>query len=295
VDETLLLLGVDGGGTRCRARLCDINGTILGEGSAGPANIRLGLDESFAEVLGATSACLAEAGLPSHEGEIVACLALAGASEPLNLVAAQRHKHPFRRALVTTDAHAACVGAHGGRDGGVVIVGTGTVGWGMRGERHYRVGGWGFPISDEGGGAWLGCEVIRRTLWAHDGRIPWTSLLKAVSAEFKADPHAIVRWMSAAAPRDYGIFAPFVVEHASRNDTVARELMRMAAGHIDALVARLGTFGVERIALSGGLATSIELWLNEATHDRLVEAEADALTGAVQLARAEARSAALIS
>jgi glucosamine kinase len=295
VDERLLLLGVDGGGTRCRARLCDSGGTILGEGSAGPANIRLGLDESFAAVREATARCLAEADLWSREHDIVACLALAGASEPANLAAARQYQLPFRRTLVTTDAHAACVGAHGTRDGGVVIVGTGTIGWAMRGERQYRVGGWGFPLSDEGGGAWLGCEVIRRTLWAHDGRIPWTNVLKAVAAEFKADPHAIVRWMGEALPRGYGTFAPFVVEHASRNDAIACELMRMAAGHIDALVGRLAAYGVERIALSGGLAASIEVWLSEATHNRLVAPAADALTGAVQLARAEARAAALIS
>ena len=37
-----LLLGVDGGGTRCRARLSDPAGAKLGEATAGPANIRLG-------------------------------------------------------------------------------------------------------------------------------------------------------------------------------------------------------------------------------------------------------------
>jgi glucosamine kinase len=295
VNETLLLLGVDGGATRCRARLCAAGGTILGEGSAGPANIRLGLDESFAAVRDAAAASLAEAGLSSDEHEIVACLALAGATEPVNLAAARSYPHPFRRVVVTTDAHAACVGAHRGRDGGIVIVGTGTVGWAVRGAQHYRVGGWGFPISDEGGGAWLGCEVVRRTLWALDGRIPWTGLLKAVSTEFKADAHAMVRWMDQAAPRDYGTFAPFVIEHASRNDTIGRELMQSAAGHIDALAGRLGAFGAARIALSGGLATSIEPWLDEATRGRLVAAAADALAGAIELARAEACSAALIS
>jgi len=48
MNDTLLLLGVDGGGTQCRARLCAPSGTMLGEGRAGPANIHLGLDESFA-------------------------------------------------------------------------------------------------------------------------------------------------------------------------------------------------------------------------------------------------------
>ena len=42
----LLLLGVDGGGTRCRARLADLTGEVLGEAVTGPANIGLGLQES---------------------------------------------------------------------------------------------------------------------------------------------------------------------------------------------------------------------------------------------------------
>ena len=56
-----MLLGVDGGGTQCRARLAErayggYPGEVLGEGTAGPANIRLGLLESFAAVLEAATA-----------------------------------------------------------------------------------------------------------------------------------------------------------------------------------------------------------------------------------------------
>jgi hypothetical protein len=44
---------------------------------------------------------------------------------------------------------------------------------------------------------------MRRVLWAHDGRISWTSLLNHVSERFESDPHAIVRWMGSAKPRDF--------------------------------------------------------------------------------------------
>jgi hypothetical protein len=46
-----LFLGVDGGGTRCRARLEDHVGKRLGEGLAGPANLRLGQQASLDAVL----------------------------------------------------------------------------------------------------------------------------------------------------------------------------------------------------------------------------------------------------
>ena len=48
--KTELFLGVDGGGTRSRARLCDASGHKLAEAQAGPANIRFGLKDAFASV-----------------------------------------------------------------------------------------------------------------------------------------------------------------------------------------------------------------------------------------------------
>jgi glucosamine kinase len=291
VDQGLLFLGVDGGGTQCRARLCDRSGIVLGEGVAGPANVRLGLDDSFRSVLEATGQCLADAKLSIDSQPIVACLALAGATEPVELEAARKYNNPFRQMIVTTDAHAACVGAHRGEDGGVVVVGTGTVAWGVLAGRHYRVGGWGLPVSDEGSGAWLGCEAVRRALWAHDGRTPWTDLLRDVFEEFQSDPHAVVRWMSSARPRDFARLAPLVIQHARRNDPAASELMRTAAGHVDALAGRLAALGVPRLALAGGLSSSLAPWLSRETRRRLVPAAADALAGALRLARAQAQPA----
>jgi glucosamine kinase len=296
LDQNVLLLGVDGGGTRCRARLCAPSGDIIGEAVSGPANLRLGLGRSFAAVFEAAVQCLERAAMPQQNlSRVVACLALAGASEPGYLAAARTRPHPFRQVVFTTDAHAACVGAHGDRDGGVIIIGTGTVGWANIRGQSYRVGGWGLPVSDEGSGAWLGSEALRRVLWAYDGRLGWTPLLRALFADFTNDPHAIVTWAAAASPRDFGALAPTIVEHAGQDDRVAIELMRLAAVHIDALAARLVVAGATRLALAGGLARSLEPWLGPATRAHLVEAAADALSGALQLARSTADSPARVA
>jgi glucosamine kinase len=258
----------------------------LGEGTAGPANIRLGVEQSFASVHQATIQCLTEAALsPRDLGRTVACLALAGASEPSQLEIARRHPHPYRKVVFVPDAQAACIGAHQGRSGGIIVTGTGTIGWAELGARCYRIGGWGWPISDEGSGAWLGCEGLRRTLWAHDGRIAWTSLLRFLFEKFQSDPDAIVRWMGGALPRDFATFAPAIAEHACDNDPVAVELMRLAGGHIDALAARLVACGADRLSLVGGLAASMEPWLAQATRGRLVPPLGDPVAGALQLAR----------
>jgi len=44
---TPLFIGVDGGGTGCRARIEDASGSLLGTGIAGPAAIRIGIDDGW--------------------------------------------------------------------------------------------------------------------------------------------------------------------------------------------------------------------------------------------------------
>jgi glucosamine kinase len=290
-ERDFLFLGVDGGGTRCRARLCNAGGEVLGEGVAGPANIRFGVAQSFYAVLEAARQCFKQAGLaPDQLKNTTACLGLAGATEPVYLAAARSFKHPFRTIIVTTDAQAACAGAHGTDDGGIIIAGTGSIGWAQVGGHQHRVGGWGFPVSDEGSGAWLGCEALRRVLWAHDGRMEWSPLLRTIFATFERDPQAIVRWMTMATPRDFGRITHEIVERAARGDPVGRELMVLAAGHIDTLAARLRSLGVARLALFGGLAGSILPWLAPATRECLVEPKGDAVRGALEIAMASARA-----
>lgn len=296
VEKPALILGVDGGGTKCQARLYTLAGKVLGSGKSGPANVRFGLEESFASIFDAARQCLSEAGLPGRERErIVACLALAGVSEPSERAAAEKYPHPFLRVVITTDAHAACVGAHAGRDGGVIVAGTGAIGWAVIQGRQYRCGGWGFPISDEGSGAWLGCEIIQRTLSAFDGRIGWSPASHAVFEHFQSDPHAIVRWLTHAKPRDFAHFAPLVVEHAEAGDESAAELMRLAASHVDTLALRLTEVGARKLALAGGLAPKLEPWLSAATRMKLVAPAGDAIDGATRLARAEAEALSLLS
>jgi glucosamine kinase len=286
--KQLLLLGVDGGGTKCRARLADLPGRTLGEGLAGAANIRLGLGDSIAAVREVTGQCLQQAQILRADCRIIACLALAGACEPVTLAQAQALPLPFDRVVFTNDARAACVGAHGGKEGGIIVIGTGSIGWSMAGAKEHRVGGWGFPVPDEGSGAWLGCEALRRMLRAHDGLAPWSSFLRSLFRRFDRDPYAVVRWMSDARPRDYALLAPEIVAQTRKGDVAALDLVKSAAAHIDKISDRLASLGTKRVSLVGGLAEAIEPFLSETTQARLVPAQGDALSGALHLARAEA-------
>src|SRR5258708_38104085 len=63
-DHAQFYIGVDGGGTRCRARIEDAEGRLLGQGAAGPATTRIGADRSMQAVRAASMAAAIDAGLP---------------------------------------------------------------------------------------------------------------------------------------------------------------------------------------------------------------------------------------
>jgi glucosamine kinase len=281
-----LLVGVDGGGTGCRARIVDAEGRVLGTGIAGPAALRLGIDTSLAAVEHACQAALEEARLPVE--------ALAGADTAIGLAGIGRkglleqliaRKHPYRSVVYVNDATIACIGAHAGADGGIVIVGTGSIGFAVVGGREIRVGGYGFPISDEGSGADLGLHGIRLALRSHDGRGVETNFTREVMARFGSDPFEAVAWMDRAHATDYATFAPLVVRHANDGDSVARAAIRDAAEKIDDLVRQLIERGAPRVALLGGLATPMEPWLAPDVQRRLSPIQGDAVDGALHLAR----------
>jgi len=286
VQHSTLFVGVDGGGTGCRARIESANGELLGTGIAGPAALRLGIDRALGEVEKACRAALDEAGLPPDALKSAhAAMGLAGVGRKGALEELEQRPHPFRSIVYVNDANIACIGAHAGRDGGIVIVGTGSVGYAVVGDREARVGGYGFPISDEGSGADLGLHAIRLALRAYDERALVSSLTRDVMARFHNDPFDAVAWMDRATATDYATFAPLVMRHADTGDPVARRIVRDAGEQIDELVRRLFECGATRIALLGGLASSMQPWLSPDVQRRLVPVEGDAVDGALLLAR----------
>ncbi len=286
MNKTSYYLGVDGGGTGCRARLEDAAGNVLGRGTSGPATLRMGLAAAWQSISTAAAAALAEAGLDAGAaGDISAGFALAGLSRKGTGSQLAVLQHGYASVAFTTDAHGAFLGAHGGKDGAIVIVGTGSVGIGQVAGRELRVGGYGFPVSDEGSGAHMGLMTLQMALAAHDGRREKTPLLTEILQHFNSDPFEVVAWMDAATASDYATFAPWVIRHADEKDQAAMEILTLAAGQIDVYLRRLVELGAPRIALVGGLSGPISTWLSADVRALLTSPEGDAVSGAIILAK----------
>ncbi|MDK4739974.1 N-acetylglucosamine kinase [Rhizobium sp. CNPSo 3464] len=285
-DDVRYFLGIDGGGTGCRARIEDAAGAVLGQGLSGPATTRLGIAEAWASITRAFEAAIEEAGLsPSDIVRVHAGVGLAGIGRKGALEALRAIKHPFASIDFVSDGEGACLGAHSGRDGAIVIAGTGSIGLGFVEGRHLRVGGYGFPISDEGSGADLGLKAVQLALRANDGRHEKTALLAEIMQRFQNDPMEAVAWMDRASATDYAALAPMVMRHADQGDAAGRRIVQNAAEHIDTLIRTLFDKGAPRVSLLGGLSSPLEPWLAPDVRRRLKPIDGDAVSGAIILAR----------
>ena len=187
--------------------------------------------------------------------------------------------------MLETDAYAAWLGAFRGEAGAILILGTGSCGFTVVEGKPTYVGGWGFEVSDEGSGAAIGREALRRALWVLDGREASTPLAEHILAEFGRDPQAIVAFAGGAKPADFARFAPVVLDHAQRNDALGVALVETAAADVSRIAVRLLDLGAPAVCLLGGLASALRPWLPAKIQERLAEPLSDAMDGAILMAQ----------
>ncbi len=290
MTETRLLtnefyLGVDGGGTQCRVRLETSAGKCLAESVGGPANVRLGQELVWGNILTAIDGALAAAGLGREILKTTAAgFGLAGILKPQDHDYLSKQAGLFNALAISSDCHTACLGAFDGKDGGIQIVGTGSSGYAIVDGVGYPRGGWGFYLAEKASGAALGRDAIRAALEAHDGLADGSALTQAIMDRFGA-PVAVVDWSDTALPRDYAIFAPLVFQYADQGDAIAASLLRALAADCARYMEALTRLGAPRLCLLGGMASQLKPWLPEALATDLVEPAGDALRGALWLAR----------
>ena len=282
----LLFLGVDGGATSCRARLCNLDGDLLGEGRSGSANIHSDSVGSLHSIHAACESAFKASGLnPLNTYQTHAGFGLAGGGVNFAREHARTRLASFASVTLDTDAYIAWLGAHEGMDGAIVILGTGSCGLAVVEGRRIAVGGWGPEVSDEAGGQWVGREALRRALWAYDGRAEKTQLAKEILDHFAFDPSRLVAFAAKATPAEYAKFAPLVLNHACAGDPLAVTLVEEAAEAAARIIERLVDVGATAIVLLGGLATPLTPWLPRDAQDYLCQAKSDPLGGAILMAR----------
>lgn len=242
-----LWLGIDGGGTGCRAAVADATGRILGRGTGGPANIASDAAGAAVAILAAAQAALDAAG-GGRIGALHAVLGLAGANLS-SAVGALAAALPFARTRIVSDAVTAARGALGRGDGIVAALGTGSVFAVQRDGAVRLFGGAGFVLGDEGSGAVLGRTLVSQALRAADGFRPLTPALRGL-----LDQHGgaagLLAWGLGARPADFAALAPLVAAGA---DPATGAIIEAAAAEVASMLDRLQEGGRLPVVFVGGL------------------------------------------
>jgi glucosamine kinase len=281
----IFFLGVDAGGTATKARLTNAEGKVLAQASGGPANARIGVTALYEQLMAVCRRAISDAGLNDEGIAAIRCgMGIAGINRMGMKADIQAQPFPFASAQFSSDAMIANLGAHLGADGAILILGTGSIGLVKRGEDSSSIGGYGFPISDEGSGAALGLSAIRHALRALDGRTKPTPLSQAVTKHFEHAIPRVIAWMDQAAPGDYASFAPLVMDYAENGDEIALSIVRDAALHVERFIETIIARGAPRCVLMGGLSERMKPWLRQRIVAQIDEPLGDALDGALILA-----------
>ncbi len=285
MSGALLTLGVDGGATRCRARLRDANGSALVEAAGAAANIHVDFVAAIAVLRALVREVMDGAGLTDADRARIAIgFGLAGIEDLSDAARVVEAFPGFRLVRAANDAVTACIGAHTGADGGLVIAGTGSAAIARVKGMETIIGGRGFTIGDDGSGAHIGLDAMRAAMRAFDGLGPASALTADIIGRFGGDSVAMMRWARDAKPGDFGAFAPGVFSRAADGDRIALEIAARAAGAIGALTRGAIALGAGRVALVGGAGEALRPYLEPDIAALLKPPLHDATDGAILLA-----------
>lgn len=282
----VIYLGVDGGGSKCKAAIVAANGEILGEGVGGPANPYQNYNLAIHSIMEAAQAALSAAGFnENHLKSVIAGGGLAGLNVPSILQKMESWQHPFKKIIFASDAHIACVGAHGQASGAIIIAGTGSCGYAFVNQQAHYIGGYGFPIGDTAGGAWIGLKAVQAALLAYDKLGPETCLVETIASYWQLEAKNWVERLRGAAPADFAhLVTPFKAA-LERKDAIAKAILADAANYLSALVLKLSDLKAERIAMIGGLSDWIGTALTAEARSLLAPAYSAPEIGAALMAQ----------
>ncbi len=258
-----IFLGIDGGGSKTSCVIGDET-SVLGAGAAGGSNVvRVGEAAARAALSAAIGkACDAARVTPAQI--VRTCIGVAGVARP-------QIKEVIGRVLaeivpgeteVAADMVIALEAAFAGNPGVIVIAGTGSIAYGANAEAQTaRAGGWGFAISDEGSGHWIGRAAISSAMRAYDrGVMPEDSALLAGILKLWGlrTVEELVLAANASPPRDFAGLFPAVLAAAESGDGTANQVLQQAgtelAGLAGTVAARLFPKGSPvPVAMSGGV------------------------------------------
>ncbi len=278
-----IIVAADGGGTGCRACAGTVSKGILAEAKGGPGNVHSDFSGSIHHLTTAVRDALVKAGMGDVDDiRITAHFGVAGAHTNVEM-SAVRDALPYGHCSVTGDRATSVRGVLGTTDGYVVALGTGTIVARQHDLEMRTVGGWGFDVSDQASGAWLGHRVLCETVLAEDGLRAHSDLSRKALAD-RGGLIGLIEFSATATPGDYAPIARLVVEAAKAADPLGLDLMQQGAAYVETGLRYLGFQPGDVLSLAGGLGPHYANYLAQEFVQNLHPPKGTALEGAFSMA-----------
>ncbi len=291
------LIGVDGGGSGTRVRVRRVGAADdLACGNSGRSGLMHGLPQAWNAIAEAIAHAFSSVALPLPAlAHMALGLGLAGVHNKQWAAQFYASNPGYATIVLETDAYTTLLGAHQGRAGAIIALGTGGVGEALLADGLRReVGGWGFPCGDEASGAWLGLQAVNHAQQVDDGRAAKSDLATAVMAQCGGNRDGMLVWLASADQTAFARLAPLVVEYAA-SEAAALAIMQAAGRDVEKVAAALDPSGTLPIALCGGLAAPLRAYLGPELLTRIVPPVFDASGGALLLIQRHVRQSQLAS
>ncbi|TKF04108.1 BadF/BadG/BcrA/BcrD ATPase family protein [Vibrio kanaloae] len=277
------ILAVDGGGTKTAMRLKLILPTlsVIEECILPATSLSLYGETAITQLTHYIEEMLSVNQIKAKQCYIVVGVAGAGNSHlKAKLKSALAHcPHLY----VTTDAEASVFGANAGQGVNCIAIGTGSVAIQLDNQHvTHQFGGWGFPIGDQGGGAWLGFRAVQQTLAEFDDkRSSLTSQL--VMNKIGSERSDILKWLNTANATDYAQFARELVDIEQRCST-ASTILKQGIEEIEKLTRTCSENNSLPIMFLGSLGQFYRSKLSQGLQARALDIQGNAQDGAEVIA-----------
>lgn len=285
-DKETLYMGIDGGGTKCRVCLQNSAGETLGSGLGGSANPSYGMDVVCDSIITATKEALSMAGLGDDDMKrIVVGAGLGGLHLPSYQKLVDDWQHPFKAMFSTNDLISAALGAHDGKDGGLIIVGTGFSASAVVEGVEHNIGGFGFSLGESCSGYWLGHQAVQAVFKDYDNLGPKTQLSALLANKLGGFGYELADAVSTFSVRDFASIAPLVFDAADAGDTIAKDLIQQSVDFVANVSDQLILKGTNKLVFVGGVSTRITSLLPAHIQTCIVEAIHSPEVGAIFYAK----------
>jgi N-acetylglucosamine kinase-like BadF-type ATPase len=162
----------------------------------------------------------------------------------------------YKNILIESDSIIALKGAFRGKDGLILICGTGSILIGLINKKSFRIGGWGRIIGDYGSGYEIGKHAFKHLVSEYDKRKKLSKLSQAIENEFSLNKINILKHVY---QNNFHLqsLVPLVLEYANKGNKDAQEIIDKAIdellNHFRIFFSVSGHKRKIRVALSGSI------------------------------------------